>query len=472
MSAGPRSGAPAAPPSAADGPASDEPASLLRTVAAYPTDSQTVTDTRNVRPELLAALAFAALLLLIALAITARVRGVALPAAWGIPTPPASAAALLLLAALLAPALMAEAANTVAMFKTPSSGNLFVGGDSLLVQEEVALVGAPGLGSFEFGVDFNASILTVAVQEGPFLSSTGNPTACTTTYLSLGQLRFSCAVVGTPTAGPEGRGVIAILEVRPRTSLNLRPTRSNGLVALLDDITASVVLKDVKGTPISLATVGDAIVVVRALEGDLNRDCKVNVVDDQMIAARYLAIFGMLAYDPWFDLEPSSTDGDIDIKDLQFVFGRNGSTCVAPIPSQTPPPGQTPTIPPTSTSTPTPTPTGTSTKTPTRTSTPTPTSTARTPIARATETPRPASPTTTGTPTGTPTLFSTVLPITITSVPTLTVPPELPPSGLTGPSDTWVAARRWTAVSLTLTALGFALALAATRHRWLRKDRR
>ncbi|HXF51246.1 MAG TPA: hypothetical protein VNM43_06160, partial [Dehalococcoidia bacterium] len=46
-----------------------------------------------------------------------------------------------------------------------------------------------------------------------------------------------------------------------------------------------------------------------------------------------------LLYDPFFDLEPSLKDFDIDIKDVQKVFGRNGSTCQAPIPSnQTPQP--------------------------------------------------------------------------------------------------------------------------------------
>jgi len=37
----------------------------------------------------------------------------------------------------------------------------------------------------------------------------------------------------------------------------------------------------------------------------------------------------------WYDLEPNTTsgDGDIDIKDLQFVFGRNYSTCENPIPN-------------------------------------------------------------------------------------------------------------------------------------------
>jgi hypothetical protein len=46
----------------------------------------------------------------------------------------------------------------------------------------------------------------------------------------------------------------------------------------------------------------------------------------------------ILLYQLWYDLEPHTTgaDGDIDVKDVQFVFGRFGSKCSAPIPPQTP----------------------------------------------------------------------------------------------------------------------------------------
>jgi hypothetical protein len=85
----------------------------------------------------------------------------------------------------------------------------------------------------------------------------------------------------------------------------------------------------------------DATLTIRMLEGDIDLDCDVDVVDDQLIAFRYGATFGVLTYDPFFDLEPNTTppDFDIDIKDLQFVFGRIGSACQEPIPnSQEPQP--------------------------------------------------------------------------------------------------------------------------------------
>ena len=84
------------------------------------------------------------------------------------------------------------------------------------------------------------------------------------------------------------------------------------------------------------AQCGDASVTVRVLEGDLNLDCKVDVLDQQAIAYRYGSFFGDLNYDPWFDLEPALKDFDVDVKDLQKVFGRDGSTCANPIPPQLP----------------------------------------------------------------------------------------------------------------------------------------
>jgi hypothetical protein len=85
-----------------------------------------------------------------------------------------------------------------------------------------------------------------------------------------------------------------------------------------------------------VAACDDATVTVRILEGDLNLDCRVDIVDDQRIAFRYGSVFGGILYDPWYDLEPALKDNDIDVKDLQKVFGRNSSTCQSPIPDQPP----------------------------------------------------------------------------------------------------------------------------------------
>jgi len=58
---------------------------------------------------------------------------------------------------------------------------------------------------------------------------------------------------------------------------------------------------------------------------------------------RWSAQIGSLRYNERFDLEPSGFpassvggDGDVDITDLQFVFGRHGSDCLNPHPRQEP----------------------------------------------------------------------------------------------------------------------------------------
>jgi hypothetical protein len=161
---------------------------------------------------------------------------------------------------------------------------------------------------------------------------------------------------------------------------------------------------------------------VRALEGDINQDCRVDITDEQLISIHYGTVFGSLLYVGFFDLEPApSGDFDIDIKDLQFVFGRDHANCLTPQP--TPHTTETPFIPtvPAVTRTPTPTPTLTPTRTatvatPTRTRTAQATSTPSVTRTPGTSTPTqvggtatPASPT--PTPTQTPTAVATATPL-------------------------------------------------------------
>ena len=75
---------------------------------------------------------------------------------------------------------------------------------------------------------------------------------------------------------------------------------------------------------------------VRRLEGDVTGDCMVKIDDLQQIANRYLASRGSLMYAPMYDVSLPVPNGVIDVQDLQFVFGRVGSTCAQPIPAQPP----------------------------------------------------------------------------------------------------------------------------------------
>ena len=124
-------------------------------------------------------------------------------------------------------------------------------------------------------------------------------------------------------------------------SNDLFPGNNNGVLTVIKDNGCELV--DVFGHPVSgsvngglTPTCGDLAVTVRILEGDIDLNCTVDVTDAQAIAVRYGAFFGGLLYSKWLDLEPEFHDLDIDIKDIQKVFGREGSTCQAPIPAQPP----------------------------------------------------------------------------------------------------------------------------------------
>jgi hypothetical protein len=79
------------------------------------------------------------------------------------------------------------------------------------------------------------------------------------------------------------------------------------------------------------------VIAVRSLEGDVNHDCAVNVADEALISSHYFRSDGMVGYDPALDIGAALPDGDIALNDLQFVFGREGSTCGAASPAQPPP---------------------------------------------------------------------------------------------------------------------------------------
>jgi len=238
---------------------------------------------------------------------------------------------------------IATAQSTV-LYKNPSSANLFIGGEPVVINEEVAgIPGDRGLGEFEFVIIFDPDLVEISIAEGPFLGSMGRTTSCQETRLSATEIAFACQSSGTQR-GPTGSGILASITVTPSSGLVLRPTIDNGVVALLDDRAAGARLVDTSGAPIVPEQVLDAVVIVQALEADLNQDCTVNVIDEQLESVRYPATLGSPLYDPFFDLAPQWTDADIDIKDLQFVYGRDGLVCPTPVPLPSPTPSPTPTV--------------------------------------------------------------------------------------------------------------------------------
>jgi len=236
--------------------------------------------------------------------------------------------------------------------------NLFLemgpdGLECLTVYELVSNAGndPDGVGAYEFQLKFDHKIFDITIEDSSWLSNEGARVVdCTMTIISENDIRFGCVSSG-PVPGQMDDGTAAIITVCPEPDLvnRLTPGQDNGLFEILLDENCE--LADVLGDPLRipigslapgvlpggiLEVCSDMSITVRILEADLNLDCVVDVLDEQAIAFRYGAFFGNLLYDPWYDLEPWNKDFDIDIKDLQKVFGRDGSTCAVPIPPQDP----------------------------------------------------------------------------------------------------------------------------------------
>lgn len=233
-------------------------------------------------------------------------------------------------------------------------------GEGSLSFDEVAFLSDPNdhLGAFEFQIKFDHKIFDINgdgahsswdIQVAkPPLGNDGRTwdqdTQCfdnvTENYIN-----FACTSTGPVGTGFTGVQSIPIAHVtlHPDSDLQfrIRPGNNNGIIrAVLDE---NCELSNEIGHPLSGAvaggltpTCGDLGVTVRILEGDVNLDCSVDATDAQEIAQRYGQVMGLTGYDPWFDLEPNITDFDIDVKDLQKVFGREGSTCQTPVPPQPP----------------------------------------------------------------------------------------------------------------------------------------
>jgi len=153
-----------------------------------------------------------------------------------------------------------------------------------------------------------------------------------------GIARIGCVTIGK---GVDTDGMIlATIEVRPQPELysQLRPNQDNGNAVQI--LNQGCELADEQGHAIPIFSCEDADITFRYLEGDVDGpDCDVDVFDTQQVAFRWGVQKGNLLYNSFMDLEPSGAvkgDGDIDIKDIQFVFGRFGSTCANPHPAQPP----------------------------------------------------------------------------------------------------------------------------------------
>jgi uncharacterized repeat protein (TIGR01451 family) len=230
-------------------------------------------------------------------------------------------------------------------------------GELVIFERVYNVVNDPdGAGAYEFQLKFDHKIFDVDIADADWLDSTGRDVTCSMSIITENWILFGCVSWGDEP-GVTADDIMATITVKPEADLKYRmtPGNNNGLIRPLLDENCEIAdplghpleldLVDEWGRPLlapGVVTGGlieacdDFGITVRILEGDLNLDCSVDVQDQQAIAFRYGASFGVLLYDPWFDLEPWVKDFDIDIKDLQKVFGRDGSTCETPIPAQNP----------------------------------------------------------------------------------------------------------------------------------------
>jgi hypothetical protein len=205
-----------------------------------------------------------------------------------------------------------------------------------------------GLGAYEFQVEFDPFVIQ-SVNPADIVFSPGGagaargPANCSFSITSENFVRFGCTTTGQ-LPGPTGDFDVAQLDLIPAADdvKDTFPGNDNGINTIVKDNGCE--LADTLGHPVvgtignagQLPVCGDLAVTIRILEGDLNLDCKVDVLDEAMIAQHYGSTFGSALYDKWFDVEPKYHDLDVDIKDLQKVFGRDGSNCQNPIPPQPP----------------------------------------------------------------------------------------------------------------------------------------
>jgi hypothetical protein len=201
--------------------------------------------------------------------------------------------------------------------------------------------------AFEFEVRFDQKWICVNLEPGQYV--TGNP-----------QMNWSCFVLDKDSSQLEGmvrigcasQGKVApvdqslqlariIVRPQPEAYHLIIPNQDNRLPVQM--LNQECELADSQGHPVPHLGCDDMVPTLRYLEGDVVSDCSVDVLDQQALAGRWLATAGNGLYNERMDVEPSGLvaglgagDGDIDIKDLQFVFGRHGSTCASPHPPQPP----------------------------------------------------------------------------------------------------------------------------------------
>ena len=268
--------------------------------------------------------------------------------------------------------------RTILWYKTPDSQNLFVtAGMQTYTFDEVLKnqLDPNGLGGFSFDVHYDPTVWqqpTIDLSPAVALfAAAGRTLDCSITIPQNGTVHVVCASTGTIGVGPEWPGpqVMAHVTLTPQDALveAIRPNKENGDVSVVKD--DQVTLTNTCGQPLNDGSIqplpgqpecqgvnlvgvgpgglldgnpngGQTVVTIRRLEGDVVPDCTVDVSDMQLEASKFGMSVGNLQYGIFYDVNAplQHGDGEIDINDTQFVYGRFGSTCASPLPDQPPQP--------------------------------------------------------------------------------------------------------------------------------------
>lgn len=176
---------------------------------------------------------------------------------------------------------------------------------------DVFVENAENLGGFEFELQFPPTRLQLShIDTASFLGSTGRTVIPLSPIIDneLGSVRYAATSIGSQT-GPSGNGAIAEVCFEPQEGGEANLTFAAGI---LTDIFAAQL-------PVNL--LHGSVTLTSCYWADLNCDGQVNIIDIQLVAARWGQNLGDSGYEPIYDV---NQDGRIDIIDVQLIAAQWG----------------------------------------------------------------------------------------------------------------------------------------------------
>jgi len=173
-----------------------------------------------------------------------------------------------------------------------------------------SILNVTDLGGFQFELTYDPTCVeAIGATLGPFLGSTGRSVAEVGPTFEPGSVTYGAYSFGADP-GPNGDGVLA--------TITLEATSVGTSTLHLQDVVAT----DTIGVAIAVGT-QDGNVRVTCHE-DVNGDGVINIVDIQLVAARWNTAEGDPDYDPLYDI---NEDGVINIVDIQLVAAKWHTPC-------------------------------------------------------------------------------------------------------------------------------------------------